>query len=145
MAALGGVSGSKLVTVNTPRELDTDKWTIWEEAADGWTMDTDNGTVTIDANKGGGDRATGAGAKDLFLTDAPNGDFEIAVELTGNACGTDANCYSEAGLVVSVDHHNYVSVVRKNQGNQGWLSIIQNKAQVSNEKISQTPKMRRSA
>ena len=120
-ATSGGVSGSKLVTINKPAGVLSNAWTINREKPGTWTFDEEAGTVTITAQPGG-DWGTSAEASNFFLTDAPDGDFEITVRLNNKTCG-QGSCWGEAGLVVFKDGNNYVSVDRKNADGSPKIAI----------------------
>ena len=119
-ASLGGVTASKLVTVKKPKGLD-DAWTVGDEVAENWSLNTETGTVTIKVQSGG-DWSNSPGGHNYFLTTAPSGDFEAVVKLESKTCG-NGNCWCESGLVLYKDHDNYVSVVRKNNGGTPRLAV----------------------
>ena len=130
-AASGAVYGTKLVTVSKPSGMGLNgKWSIQQSDDARWHLNAEDKSVSI-TGQGGGMWAGGTGARNVFVTDAPEGDFTATVKLSGKTSGQGSD-WEEAGLVIMNDQNNYIAAVRKNNAGSPKLAV--------NNEISASPK-----
>lgn len=115
--ANSNVYGIKIITVYAPSGTKSDLWSVDRDQGT-WEIGEDN-TLTIEAQSGG-DWATGNGAKNIFLTEAPAGDFNFTVKLQNKT----TNGYEEAGLIAFSDNENYVALERKHNGGSAKIAVV---------------------
>ncbi|WP_195984196.1 cadherin-like beta sandwich domain-containing protein [Clostridium sp. D33t1_170424_F3] len=130
-AVSGAVYGTKLVTVSKPSGTGLNgRWSIQQSDDARWSLNAEEKSVSI-TGQGGGMWAGGTGARNVFVTDAPEGDFTATVKLAGKTSGNGSD-WEEAGLVIMKDQNNYVAAVRKNNAGSPKLAV--------NNEINASPK-----
>lgn len=121
-SANGSILGKKLVTVSKPSGSGLNgKWTIQQEDSSRWTLDPAAKSVTI-TGQNGGMWDGNASAHNVFVTDAPSGDFSATVKLSGKTSGNGSD-WEEAGLIIMKDQNNYIAAVRKNNAGAPKLAV----------------------
>ena len=130
-AADGSVYGTKLVTISKPTGMGLNgKWSIQQSDDANWGLDAAAKSVSI-TGQSGGMWAGNTGARNVFVTDAPDGDFTATVKLSGKTSG-NGNDWEEAGLIVMKDQNNYIAAVRKNNAGSPKLAV--------NNEVAASPK-----
>ena len=121
-AASGAVYGTKLVTVTKPTGTGLNgQWSIQQSDDARWSLNAEEKSVSI-TGQGGGMWDSGAGARNVFVTDVPEGDFSTTVRLSGKTSG-NGNDWEEAGLIIMKDQNNYIAAVRKNNAGSPKLAV----------------------
>ncbi|WP_162144792.1 PA14 domain-containing protein [Peribacillus kribbensis] len=81
----------------------SNKWSIFREDAAKWSLSENPGHLMITTQAGDSHEASNS-IKNVFLQDAPSGDFEITTKLTASV----QNNYEQAGLFIWQDEDNYI-------------------------------------